>query len=228
MRLKSLIINEARLLLKYGIIYVYIIFTVVYLCLIAIIPTSAKAIMGTVLIFTDPAAMGLFFMGAMLLFEKSQRVESSLGVSPIKTGEYIAAKLLPVMMIGILVSLVIALFSGVSNLLMVIVGVALSSNLFSLCGLIVGARIKTLNGFMMATVPFEIIICVPAILYLFDILNGNIWLMHPGIAAIRLIQGESLLWWTDVISLVLWCVPIYLEAVKSVKKSFSEMGGAKI
>ena len=206
----------------------YGIFTVIYLSLLAAIPASAKEITAIILVFTDPAAMGLFFMGAMVLFEKSQRVESSLGVSPLKISEYIIAKLVPFMVIGTFVSLIICVFAGIKNILLVLLGVALSSMLFSLCGLFVAAKIKTLNGFMIATVPFEIFLCVPAILFLFGVFNSNVWNCHPGVAAIRLVSGDLNYWFLSVLSLVFWIVPIYIVCKKAVVRSFRSMGGAKI
>ncbi len=228
MRLKNLIFSEFRLLYKYGIVYLYGIFTAMYLCLLAAIPSTAREATVSVLLFTDPAAMGLFFMGAMVLFEKSQRVESSLGVSPIKISEYIIAKVVPIMVIGTFVSLVICLFGSSHNILLVLLGVILSSIIFSLCGLFVGSNIKTLNGFMIATVPFEIILFLPALLYLFGVITSDLWTIHPGVAAIRLISGDLQLWYLSVFFLALWIVPIYLACKKAVVKSFSCMGGAKI
>lgn len=228
MRLINLVLSEFRLLYKYGIVFLYGIFTIIYIALLTVIPNSAKSIVASILIFTDPAAMGLFFMGAMVLFEKSQRVESSLGVSPLKTSEYIVAKVIPFMTIGTLVGLALRLSANCSNIVLSLIGVALSSVMFSLCGLLVGTSIRSLNGFMIATVPFEIVICAPAILYIFKILKSDWWIAHPGIAAIRIISGDSNLWYLSLGSMILWLIPIYFVCKKLVNKSFSTMGGAKI
>ncbi|HCT90783.1 MAG TPA: ABC transporter permease, partial [Lachnospiraceae bacterium] len=42
--------------------------------------------------FSDPAAMGLFFMGAVVLLEKGQHTPCAVAVSPVRAMEYIAAK----------------------------------------------------------------------------------------------------------------------------------------
>ncbi|MEG0892159.1 MAG: ABC transporter permease [Oscillospiraceae bacterium] len=228
MRLRALICGEARLLYKYGIIQLYCIFTAIYLCLLAAIPSSAKEATAAVLVFTDPAAMGLFFMGAMVLFEKSQRIESSLAVAPIKISEYIFGKVLPLMVVGIMVGAVLCFFAGIKNTVLALLGVALSSVLFSLCGLMVGSNIKTLSGFMIATVPFEIFICVPALLFLFGVLKSELWLLHPGVPAIRLICGDTNHWYLSAMSLMLWIVPAYLLCKKAVVRSFCAMGGVKL
>ncbi len=227
MRLNNLVIGEFFFLWKYGIIVLYAIFTVFYLCLLGAIPVSARETAATILIFTDPAAMGLFFMGAVVLFEKSQRVESSLGVSPIKISEYVVAKIVPMMLIGCTVAAVLSVFARTYTSACLI-GVALSSVLFSLCGLAVGSNIRSLNGFMIATLPFEIILCVPAILYQFDVIKAPGWLIHPGVAAIYLIGGQMELWYVAVLSILIWILPIYILCKTAVKKSFVSMGGAKL
>ncbi len=228
MRLKSMVLHEFRFLMKYGIIAIYVIFTLVYLGFLSAIPKSARSVTAMILIFTDPAAMGLFFMGAVILLEKSQHIESSLGVSPVKISEYILAKCVPMMIIGTIVALVIGITAGVAALPGLVSGVGLSSFVFSLCGLFVASNIRTLNGFMIAVVPFEIFLCVPAILYLFGILKGSYYFLHPGIAAISLISGENSMWILKMISLCIWTVAAFILCEKAVMKSFASMGGAKI
>lgn len=92
----------------------------------------------------------------------------------------------------------------------------------------VAANIKSLNGFMIATVPFEVVLCLPPILYLFGVINSDLWLIHPGVAAISLIMGKSELWYLAVLGVVVWISPAFLMCKKSVKKSFASMGGAKL
>lgn len=228
MRAWHLIKGEFRLLFFYGILFLYGIFTGVYLCLLSVIPQAARGITAVILIFTDPAAMGLFFMGAMVLLEKSQRVESSLAVSPVTISEYILGKCVPFMTVGVLVALILSCFSGNGKLLLMLAGVAFSSILFSMCGLLVGSHVNSLNGFMIATIPFEIFLCAPAILYLFDFIKGAAWYLHPGVAAIRLIGGGTGAWYRDAAVLLLWMLLAYLGCKGAVKRSFQTMGGAKL
>jgi fluoroquinolone transport system permease protein len=228
MRLKNLILGEFLFLFKYGIIILYGVFTAIYLCFLAVIPQSSREITAVVLVFTDPAAMGLFFMGAVVLFEKSQRVESSLGVSPIKISEYIIGKIVPFLVLGTVVGLVLCMFAGIKNIWLPLIGVALSSVLFSLCGLLVSSNIKSLNGFMIASVPFEIVLCFPPVLFVFGVIKSKFWLIHPGVAAINLIKAEQSLWYLSVLSLIVWIVPAYVLCKIAVVKSFRAMGGVKL
>lgn len=228
MRLFHVILGELRLLYKYGIVLLYFIFTIIYICIISLLPESVKQVTTIILIFFDPAAMGLFFMGAIILFEKNQRVESSLAVSPIHIIEYIIGKVIPFLLIGSLVALIIAIFASLSKIWLIIIGVFLSSILFSLCGMIVACNITSLNKFMIATIPFEIFLCVPSALYLFEVIKSDIWILHPGIAAIRIISGNSDYWFFAILSMLIWIIPIYIVCKKAVIKSFSRMEGIKL
>ncbi len=120
------------------------------------------------MIFTDPAAMGLFFMGAIVLFEKSERVLNSIAVSPVKAWEYVLSKLVSIGIVSTLVGLVIGISAGiVQKPLLFISGVFLCSCLFSAVALTIARGISTLNQFMLATIPAEILIVLPAIFLAF-------------------------------------------------------------
>lgn len=65
MRAWRLTVGDIRFQWKYGFYAVYAIFTAVYLLALSVVPISARRVVAAVMIFTDPAAMGLFFMGAI-------------------------------------------------------------------------------------------------------------------------------------------------------------------
>lgn len=58
--------------------------------------------------------MGLFFMGAIVLLEKSQRVNCALAVSPARDCEYMLAKLFSLAVIGLLVGGILAIAGGIA------------------------------------------------------------------------------------------------------------------
>ena len=89
MRLLHLIFWDICFQIKYGIYMIYAILTVLYLVLLGALPPAWRTGTAVILIFSDPAAMGLFFMGAVILLEKSQRVVNALAVSPVTVREYI-------------------------------------------------------------------------------------------------------------------------------------------
>lgn len=227
MRLLKLTIGDIRLQWKYGFYGVYAIFTVVYILALAAVPSQARKIVATVMIFTDPAAMGLFFMGALILLEKDQRVNSALAVSPIRVWEFCVAKLISLALIGLIVALILAIVGNITSIILCMAGVLLSSILFSACGLIAAQKAKTLNQFVLLAVPFEVLICLPPIVLLFGI-NQPFLMLHPGVAAVLLIYGDAESPVLCLMILALWCVPALFYCIRIVRAKFNDIGGAVI
>ncbi len=225
MRLWRLLAADVRFQWKYGFYLVYAVFTGLYLLALAAAPQSARRVVAAVVIFTDPAAMGLFFMGAIVLMEKSQRVHCALAVSPAREGEYMAAKLGSLMLIGLAVAGVLAVAGGVPDVGACLLGVALGSCLCSACGLIAAERSQSLNQFVLLAAPFEVALCLPPALLLFG--HHSPWLMaHPGVATAWLIYGDAPSAPLCVLSLAAWCALALWLCRRSVRRYFSKAGGA--
>lgn len=167
MRKLRLIAWDMRFQLKYGFYFLYAVFTAVYLALLFALPEAWRYKAATVLIFTDPSAMGLFFMGAIVLLEKSQHTPSALAVSPVGAGAYIAAKVASLMLISLAVAAVLALAAGMPNILLTLVGTAVSSVVFTLIGIIIATESESLNSFIVYSVPVELAVFIPSMLHLF-------------------------------------------------------------
>ena len=153
MKLKGLLLGDISFQVKYGFYFLYAFITAIYIIILSFIPTEVKSKATAVIIFTDPATLGLFFMGAIVLFEKSQRVLSSFAVSPIKLWEYIFSKVISLSFISTLVGVIIGIVSGTHNLLWTVVGTFLGSVLFSLLGIIIATKVNSLNRFLIVTRP---------------------------------------------------------------------------
>ncbi len=225
MRLWRLTAGDIRFQWKYGFYLLYAIFTAVYLLALSAVPEGARRTVATVMIYTDPAAMGLFFMGAIILLEKSQRVNSALAVSPTRDWEYMLSKLLSLALIGLLAGGILAVAGGIVKLPLCLAAIVLSSFLCSACGLIAAERSRSLNQFVLLAVPFELMLCLPPALLLFG--YDCPWLMlHPGVAAVWLIYGDAPSAALCLMSLVLWCIPALLLCRKSIERYFAQAGGA--
>lgn len=202
MNILRLTMHELRMIHASGIIWLYVGLTIAYLFVLwwldpVFIP---KAV--TYIIFTDPAALGMAFMGASVLLEKNQGVTSALVVSPIQRWQYIASKVLAYMILGSVVAGVISLADGSRNHVMTIIGVACTSIGYSLMGMIIGFNVRSLNGYMVQTVIPVIGLALPALVFLLGYLQHPIWLIHPGIAVIAIIMGEQLL--IAIVSVLVW------------------------
>lgn len=226
MRFKTLLLWDMKFQARYGFYLLYGFLTVFYIVLLLSLPLSWKENSAAILIYSDPAAMGLFFMGAIILLEKSQRVTSFFSVSPLRALEYVCSKVLSLSMIALLVAAVLAVAANCRFLLLLLLGTFLSSVMFTLSGMIIATKITTLNQFILATVPVEIIAFVPAVLHLFKITPAYLRI-YPVNVCMDLISGRE----CSVVGLILVIVLIvvlFLAAYKCILKMWQNQGGVKL
>lgn len=229
MRLLSVVKGDIRFQWKYGFYYIYILLVILYLGILSLLSGDVKEIVGHIMVYSDPAAMGMFFMGAIVLLEKSQGVLNSIAVSPVSPMEYILGKMCSIGFISLLVALILLSSVGIENLAMAVWGIVSASFVFTLCGIIVGTKINSLTGYIVGTVPFEIIGFLPPMAKRMGLVKDNVWLLlHPGCAQMQLLQGNAAYLAVSVTSSILWVIILLIIAKKSVEKMFRSVGGVKL
>ena len=216
---------DLRFQARYGFYLLYGFLTTFYAIILFALPESWKEKMAAILIFSDPAAMGLFFMGAIILLEKSQKVTSYFAITPLKARNYVWSKVLSLCAISLVVAAVLAFIAGHKHILLLLAGTFLASVIFTLCGIIVATKISSLNQFILFTVPIEVIGFIPAILHLFGV--GSFPKVYPSNVCMDLVMGKvpSFLGLTVT---VLTIVLLTMGANKSVLKLWQEQGGIKL
>ena len=226
-RLLALLRGDVRFQFKYGIHGLYLLFSLLYIGILSALPQPWREKAAMVMIFTDPAAMGLFFMGAIVLFEKSERVLDSIAVSPVKAREYVLSKLFSIGLTSTAVGLAIGIAGqAVQRPFFFIAGVFHCSCLFSAIALILARRVVSINGFMLVTVPAEILIVLPALLWLFW--GQQDWLLfHPGVSMMVLCLGRGPLW--AALGILLgWTAVFSLLAFRTTGRMLKSVGGVRI
>lgn len=231
MRILDTTLHDMRFQLKYGFYFIYAVMVIFYIIMIGIFPTAWKNIATVLVLFIDPAALGFFFIGGLLLLEKGERVLDALFVSPLRVWEYIMAKALSLGFISVLVGVIIAVagLGAKVNIPVLVLSLLTGSVLYTFVGLAAGVRAKTVNQFMIITIPAETILGLPPFLLLFGVKSVLLEIM-PGSLVFRLLQwstGE----YTAASPLVmlggvlLWMVPALLLAVNRMKWFLSRIGG---
>ena len=206
---------------KYGFYALYFLMIIIYLVVFSFFKGDIKDTIVSICVYSDPAAMGMFFMGALILLEKSQRIINSIAVSPVTAEEYILGKLISIGIISEIVGIVLMIQRSPVNYFLCAVGIFAGSVIFSLCGIIVGAKIQSLNQYIIWTLPFEIVGFVPVILYRIGFLWDNrLMLLHPGCAVMQLLEGNTDMVLISVISILVWSVILFWLADVSVEKMF--------
>ena len=214
---------------KYGFYGLYILMIIIYIVIFSFFSGDVKDTIVSICVYSDPAAMGMFFMGALILLEKSQRITNSIAISPVTPVEYILGKVVSIGIISEIVGIILKAQGVSGNYLLCAIRIFAGSVIFSLCGIIVGAKIESLNQYIIWTIPFEIVGFVPVILYRIGFMwNSRLMLLHPGCSVMQLIEGNMDSALLSIISIVVWFIILFGIADLSVRKMFRFSGGAKL
>ncbi|GCF92123.1 ABC transporter permease [Enterococcus florum] len=227
MRLKQAILKDSYFQWKYNFYFIYGVVCLVYVVILNELADAIQAQATTILIFSDPAAIGLFVMGAIILLEKSQRVLNSLAVSPLKPQEYILSKVGSLLILSVLFAVILYLPTEKKSVAHMLLGTCFASIQFSLLGLIAGSPIRSLNQFVLASVGIELVCFIPPIL---SILREDYGFLkfHPFSATIRLIHGSSGSLIVDGGVNIALMILLYQICLVQVRKMFRQLGGAKL
>lgn len=225
-RLFNLTIWDIKFQMKYGFYFLYGVLSIFYIIILFAIQVKWQEKALVVLIFSDPAAMGLFFMGAIILLEKSQKIPYTLAVSPIKPVEYIISKILSLCFISVIVAAILSLFITKNNLFIVLIGTAICSSIFTLLGIIVATKISSVNQFLLWTSLIEIITFVPGLLHLFKISPESLK-YYPINICVDLISKKPLTL-INLLILIITISILLLFSNKCVIKMWEKAGGIKL
>lgn len=226
MRWRSLVLFDIRFQVKYGFYFLYAILTVVYRSVLLALPENWREKAAALLIFSDPAAMGLFFMGAIILLEKSQHTPCAFAVSPVRAEEYILAKVVSLSGISLVVAAALSLPAGARHLCVVLSGTLISSVIFTLLGIIIATKAVSLNQFILWTVPIEILCFVPAVLHVFQITPA--WFQYyPVNVCMDMVAGHfsSV---TGLFGVTMAIIILWILAGSCVLKMWDGMGGVEV
>lgn len=216
-RLCALLKGDVRQQSKYGFYWLYLFVTLLYLIALYFFPLSWKATVGRIIVLTDPMLMGYMFIGAIMLFERSEKVTDSLSVMPIHSTEYLFSKLLSLGFISLVSSELIILGGGIpQHLAWTPIAIIAGSFLFTMIGIIQSCRVSTLNGFVLWMIPTLIIAILPPILYLCGI-DGWWQQLMPGTAILRIISANHFLPLPSAILLIYLAVAYWLS-IKNINK----------
>ncbi len=181
---------DIKFQIKQGFYTVYIFITIMYMIVISQFSIEIKEILVPLVVFSDPSMLGFFFIGAIVMLEKVQGILRYVVVTPLRTREYLTAKVISLTILAVTAGTVITLttYGGKVNWLMLIGGILLTSVFFTLFGFIAAAGCSSMNQYFIKMVPYILVITLPCFAltgfsyaWVFDI--------FPSLAGLRLVYG---------------------------------------
>ncbi len=189
MRVFAATVNDMRYQAKYGFYVLYAVLSAVYVIALLLCPAAYKAAAASIIVLTDPAMLGTFFIGGIWLLEKSEGLHRYYLTAPLRPFEYIAAKAMSLAAISSLAADIIVLFSfdTAANYVLLTAAVFMSSAAFTVIGLWTASFARSLNHYLLLVIPLEVFVVMPPILAVFGITHPVTNLL-PGMAAWQLIR----------------------------------------
>lgn len=233
MRFLSTFKNDVRFQMKYGFYFLYAFFSILYIAVLFLFPPEYRKTAAAVIVLTDPAMLGSFFIGGIWLLEKGEGLHSYYGISPVRPAEYIMSKALSMAIIST-VSANLIIMTGLGEMadyVTLTIGVLTGSMFFTVAGLIIASYSRSVNHYMLIVSLFEVIVALPPILAAFGISHPVLDLL-PGMALWRMLgysihMTDRLDLWIYFI-LILWLVIAVLFANGRIPKAMLMEGGEKL
>jgi fluoroquinolone transport system permease protein len=232
MRFLSALINDIRYQMKYGFYFLYAFFSAFYITALFLCPQEYKQVVASIIVLTDPAMLGSFFIGGIWLLEKGEGLHSFWGISPLRPIEYILSKAVSLAIISTVSADIIVMIGlrATVNYFALSIGVFAGSMIFTTIGLIAASFARSVNQYMLLISPLEVIVTLPMILAVFGITHPVLDII-PGMALWRMISytvgmTDSVEIWL-CINLVVWLGIVFFFANRRIPQALLLDGGEK-
>jgi fluoroquinolone transport system permease protein len=192
--LKNMLKWEYTLLYRYKIIHISILSVILYFIIVQAIPDMNNTVFHTMLLFFDPAVVGIMFVGALVLFEKSENVLQALVVTPMQVDDYLLSKIISLTVLSVIAaSIFIALlnlFGDVDfNVFYLAVSIVITSVMLILLGFIIVSRVNSINEYLMAFAVIFLGLVFFPMLHLSHLYENVIFYAWPTQASFILFKG---------------------------------------
>ena len=174
-----------------------------------------------------------YFIGGLVLLEKSEGTLEAQVVTPLRVGEYLASKVVTLTGLALIENVAVAvIFQGFGfNPLPLTAGVVLASILCALTGFVTVARYKAINEYLLPSVLYTIVLSVPFVHY-FDLWSHPVLYAHPILATLILMKAAFLPvepWQLvyGVIYPLVWVIPTFVWSRRAFDRYIVARRGAR-
>ena len=131
-----------------------------------------------------------YFIGGLVLLEKGEGTLEAQVVTPLRSWEYIASKVITLTVLSLIenVLIVLAINGGQFDVVALAVGLACAAVLFSLAGLVVIVRYDSVNEYLMPSAFYTAILMLPLLDY-FHVWTSRLFYLHPMQAPLVIMQA---------------------------------------
>ena len=231
MRMAATIKNDIRYQMKYGFYFLYLFVTAIYIGVILLVPARYQDLTASIVMISDPAMLGFFFIGGIWLLERGEGLHRFFVISPLKPIEYIFAKAISLSLLstGSVLAIMLVGVREIKAYPVILLSVFIGSMIFTLLGMTVATFARTVNHYLLISIPAEMFIVLPAALTAFSI-RHPVFDFLPGTMLWRLLMrtyetpGEFSALFL-MFGLLVWLAIATIIAMRRIPTALLEEGG---
>ena len=183
-RIQATLLCDMRLQARNGFYYAAGAVAVITVVVLRLLPATDLRWLLPVMIVNNLIVNGFYFMAGLVLLEKAEGSIEAQIVTPLRGGEYLAAKVGTLALLSLVENVAITL--AVTGLAfrpdLLVGGIVLGTALYALAGFVVVARYDGINSFLLPSVGYMLLLGLPLLTY-FGIGQGTVietvLLVHP-------------------------------------------------
>ncbi len=231
-QLKTMLKWDIILQSRYKIIHLSILSVLIYYVTLLALPSMNTEEFKTLYLFFDPTLIGIMFVGALVLFEKTENTLQALNVTPMQTRTYFFSKIISLTLLSVISGFLFLFLShGIYfEYFYMVTGIILTSIFLILLGFILVARCNSINEYLLMMMLAFLLLFLPPLLDITGIYNNIIFYLWPSQASFLLFEGVfGTLSLNETIYaltyLCIWIVGCYYLAKKAFYKHIVLRGG---
>lgn len=161
-----------------------------YIVLLRIVGVDLAETLLPYLVFSDPAALGFFFVGGVTLADRAEGIGAALSVTPVSASEVLQTRIGVLTGIGALSGLVVAAGSGVAvDWLVFTPTVVLTAVVYTCFGYAVAMRSRSVNEYFARATAWAIPLFAPLALFLISP-ESPLMALWPTTASLSLLRAS--------------------------------------
>lgn len=190
-QLKWMLKWEFTLLYRYKLIHLSLLSVVMYYVSLQIMPDINEPEFHTLFLFFDPVLIGIMFVGAMVLFEKTENTLQALTITPMQTYNYFLSKIISLTTLSLVAGLMFIIpLNGIDfNWFYLFSGLILSSVFLILVGFLMVSRCNSINEYLLMMMFIFLLLFLPPLFDLFGFYENVIFYIWPSQASFILFGG---------------------------------------
>jgi fluoroquinolone transport system permease protein len=158
-RLSSALRLELRLQVRQRFLHAAVFSGLIWLAVLLTMPAALRRVAEPYILLGDICIIGFFFVAGTVFFEKQERTLGAVICTPLRFWEYLAAKLVPLVLISVSVAVVVATIAHgfAYHLALLVFGVVIGTLLMLLVGFITSLPFASISDwFLAATIPLAV------------------------------------------------------------------------